>query len=153
MNTNKVDLMQAASIITFFFVIEVGVADFIHTQDMTLKTQVILYLIGHLEDYSVDSLALLPPPLRRELLLNVPALDVHKLEGTALFDGIDNEHIWKNLYHNHGYGFSDLYVQRKKSFMSQSPCYEPPDDVVIDHQVNMRSSKFIDYFALPHIPG
>ena len=120
---------------------------------MALKTQVILYLIGHLEDYSVDSLALLPPPLRRELLLNVPALDVHKLEGTALFDGIDNEHIWKNLYHNHGYGFSDLYVQRKKSFMSQSPCYEPPDDVVIDHQVSMCSSKFIDYFALPHIPG
>ena len=55
------------------YILEVGVADL---QDMTLKTQVILYLIGHLENYSVDSLALLPPPLRRELLLNVPALDV-----------------------------------------------------------------------------
>ena len=65
-----------------------------------LRLQSLLFIIGHLDEYGNESLALLPPRTRQTLLLNLPVIDVCKLEGSGVTEGIDMEEIWKTLYYN-----------------------------------------------------
>ena len=65
-----------------------------------LRLQSLLFIIGHLDEYENETLALLPPRTRRVLLLNLPAIDVCKLEGSEVTEAIDMEEIWKALYYN-----------------------------------------------------
>ena len=85
-----------------------------------LQLQCLLFIIGDLYDYQTDSnarykLSLLPPSIRRKLLLLLPALDVCRLEGTPATDGIAMEEIWRNLfmermpYHNKEQLVVELY--------------------------------------------
>ena len=65
-----------------------------------LRLQSLLFIIGHLDEYGNETLALLPPRTRQTLLLNLPVIDVCKLEGSGVTEGIDMEEIWKTLYYN-----------------------------------------------------
>ena len=65
-----------------------------------LRLQSLLFIIGHLDEYGNESLALLPPHTRQTLLLNLPVIDVCRLEGSGVTEGIDMEEIWKTLYYN-----------------------------------------------------
>ena len=65
-----------------------------------LRLQSLLFIIGHLDQYRNESLALLPPRTRRELLLNLPVVDVCRLEGSGVTEDIDMEEVWKTLYYN-----------------------------------------------------
>ena len=65
-----------------------------------LRLQSLLFIIGHLEEYENETLALLPPRTRRELLLNLPVVDVCRLEGSGVTEDIDMEEVWKTLYYN-----------------------------------------------------
>ena len=65
-----------------------------------LRLQSLLFIIGHLNQYRNETLALLPPRTRRELLLNLPVIDVCRLEGSGVTEGIDIEEVWKTLYCN-----------------------------------------------------
>ena len=48
-----------------------------------LRLQSLLFIIGHLDQYRNETLAFLPPRTRRELLLNLPVIDVCRLEGSG----------------------------------------------------------------------
>ena len=65
-----------------------------------LRLQSLLFIIGHLDQYRNETLALLPPRTWRELLLNLPVIDVCWLEGSGVIEGIDMEEVWKTLYYN-----------------------------------------------------
>ena len=65
---------------------------------ISLSNQCLLYLVGHLEEIPLQMLALLPRAIRHELLLNLPPVDVHKLEETEMADDIDMEEIWREIY-------------------------------------------------------
>uniref|UniRef100_A0A1X7UA40 F-box domain-containing protein n=1 Tax=Amphimedon queenslandica TaxID=400682 RepID=A0A1X7UA40_AMPQE len=60
-----------------------------------------MYLIGNLfddDDKPIPGLALLPRSIRIKLLLLLPAVDVHKLEGTSVTADILMDEIWETLY-------------------------------------------------------
>ena len=65
-----------------------------------LRLQSLLFIIGHLDQYRSETLALLPPRTRRQLLLNLPVIDVCRLEGSGVTKDIDMEEVWKTLYYN-----------------------------------------------------
>ena len=65
-----------------------------------LRLQSLLFIIGHLDEYENETLALLPPRTRRTLLFNLPVIDVCKLEGSGVTEDIDMEEVWKTLYYN-----------------------------------------------------
>lgn len=68
-------------------------------QPLSLEDQCLLYLVGHLETYPPEFLALLPIRHRRTILQNLPAVDICQLEGTLVADGIDvNEDVWKSVW-------------------------------------------------------
>uniref|UniRef100_A0A1X7U9I8 F-box domain-containing protein n=1 Tax=Amphimedon queenslandica TaxID=400682 RepID=A0A1X7U9I8_AMPQE len=88
-----------------------------------LLIQCLLYLIGNLfddDDKPIPGLALLPRSIRIKLLLLLPAVDVHKLEGTSVTADILMDEIWETLYkernhdrqldkHNSLFSCKDLY--------------------------------------------
>ena len=61
-----------------------------------------LFIIGHLDQYRNETLALLPPHTWRDLLrlLNLPVIDVCRLEESGVTEDIDMEEVWKTLYYN-----------------------------------------------------
>ena len=66
-----------------------------------LLIQCLLYLIGNLfddDDKPIPGLALLPRSIRIKLLLLLPAVDVHKLEGTSVTADMLMDEIWETLY-------------------------------------------------------
>ena len=65
-----------------------------------LRLQSLLFIIGHLDQYRNETLALLPPRTRRELLLSLPVIDICRLEGSGVTEDIDMEEVWKTLYYN-----------------------------------------------------
>ncbi len=70
-----------------------------NSQPLSLEDQCLLHLICHLEDFPTEALASLSIPVRRRLLMNLPAVDVCQLEGTAVTEGINMEmSVWKELY-------------------------------------------------------
>ena len=64
---------------------------------LSLETCCFLKLIGHLETFPCDSLALLPLRLRYVLIQNLPAADVCRLEQSRFVEGMDMEHVWATL--------------------------------------------------------
>ena len=68
------------------------------TQVVSLWWQVLLYIVGRVEDFSPEALSLLPTYLRRWLFLHLPVADVCLLEGTSMSNGLDMEQIWEELY-------------------------------------------------------
>ena len=66
-------------------------------QPLGLQQLCFLYLITHLEQFSPDTLALLPQKIRKKLLLALPAADIFQLETTGVVSGIRMNSIWKTL--------------------------------------------------------
>lgn len=64
----------------------------------SLKHQVILYVVGHIDEFSIESLSLLPVAVKREILLTGPVVDVQRLESTAFMDSMDLNDVWKGVY-------------------------------------------------------
>ena len=64
---------------------------------LSLQEHCLLYLITHVEDYSPQTLALLPRHLRRALLSSVAPLHLYQLDQTEVANGIDTEAIWRDV--------------------------------------------------------
>lgn len=62
-----------------------------------LLVQAFLYLVGHLRKFPLDRLQLLPLALRKNLLANLPPVDVHWLEQSSFTSDIDVDNVWKKL--------------------------------------------------------
>ena len=62
---------------------------------VSLEDSCLAWLVNDLENYSLESLALLPLRLRYRLLTNLPVLDLCQLERTSVAVGVDLESIWK----------------------------------------------------------
>ena len=57
-----------------------------------------LYIVGHLDQYSLEYLTLLPTTLRHQLLHRLPAVDIQLLENTFFLKDIDTELYWKTIF-------------------------------------------------------
>ena len=60
-----------------------------------LEDLCLLVIINDLGSYPTELLALLPSSLRHRLLRCVPALDLCRLEGTPVANGVNIEEIWE----------------------------------------------------------
>ena len=67
----------------------------------SLQLQCLYSLVGRLEEYSSQTLSLLPASLRRQLLLLLPVVDICRLEQDPDFmSGLDADTIWRGLFDN-----------------------------------------------------
>lgn len=57
-----------------------------------------LYIVGHLDQYSLEYLTLLPTTMRHQLLIRLPAVDLQLLENTFFLKDIDTELYWKRIF-------------------------------------------------------
>ena len=65
---------------------------------LSLQYTSLLYVVGHLDQYTPEILSLLPSRLRSQLLFCLPAMDLHQLENTVVADGITDISLhWKSL--------------------------------------------------------
>jgi hypothetical protein len=64
-----------------------------------LQVQCLLSIVGNLDQFPSTALGLLPAHLRLKLLLLLPVVDVCKLEGTPLTDGLSMNDVWESLYY------------------------------------------------------
>ena len=64
---------------------------------LSLQERCLLYLITHVEDYSPQTLALLPRHLRRALLSSVAPLHLYQLDQTEVASGIDTKALWRDV--------------------------------------------------------
>ena len=112
----------------------------------SLQLQCLYSLVGRLEEYSSQTLSLLPASLRRQLLLLLPVADICRLEQDPVFmSGFDPDTIWQGLLlkrfeYTPKFLSSSLeyYGSAKDSFFSEvalrllccekySVCYRVPD--------------------------
>ena len=64
---------------------------------LLLQENCLQYLIDHLEDISVEALALLPAAIRRTLAVHLPVADILQLEQTRFASGLDMPGVWKEV--------------------------------------------------------
>ena len=63
---------------------------------LSLQDQCFVQLISNLESFTCESLALLPLRLRHKLLVNLPAVDICKLESTPVPKGLNmSSNVWE----------------------------------------------------------
>ena len=118
----------------------------------TLKSQTLLYLIGHLEEFPLSIFTHLPTILRREFLVNLPAVDIYQFETVPQFtSGINIDEIWKETYYSRSPLFSPKIDVASKSSLSHSPCYVTVGND--DTGKPLMASKFHEFYADPYIPG
>ena len=63
----------------------------------SLEDRCFYCIIRHLSEFPPGSLCLLPLTIRRKLLLNLPAIDIWRLEADGVTEGLDEESLWKSL--------------------------------------------------------
>ena len=64
----------------------------------SLQNLCLCKVVEQFEYYPHKLLACLPPTLRRLLLVHLPIIDICQLADTCVFDGIDTEAIWEQIY-------------------------------------------------------
>ena len=65
---------------------------------LSLEKQCLVYIITNLDNIPPEYLALLPTRLRCQLLVNLPAVDICRLEKTEVVRGIDMcDDVWMNV--------------------------------------------------------
>ena len=128
-----------------------------------LLIQCLLYLIGNLfddDDKPIPGLALLPRSIRIKFLLLLPAVDVHKLEGTSVTADIVMDEIWETLYkerkrhqlldkHNSLFSCKDLYfsaamVDPRTSYLM---FYEANKELSV-YFTHVKKSVYDDYYKI-----
>ena len=116
-----------------------------------LELQCLMFVIGHLfqPDHSVpvSMIALLPCSIRIKLLLLLPAVDVHKLEGTSFTRDILMDEIWETLYNERiPLRFKNII----ESTLSNGLVLETPDEYIekYDTVVTWKEAYFDTVFSL-----
>ena len=61
---------------------------------LSLRFQCLIRIIQHLDEYSMELLALLPTRQRKELLMSLPPLDICRLEGNPVARDVDMNQVW-----------------------------------------------------------
>lgn len=65
---------------------------------LSLQDQCFVHLISNFESFTCESLALLPLRLRHKLLVNLPAVDICKLESTPMAKGLNmSSNVWETM--------------------------------------------------------
>lgn len=66
---------------------------------LSLQTICLLFVVVNINEYSSSILSLLPASLRRGLVTFMPAVAVHRLEGTPFTEDVNTEElVWSQLY-------------------------------------------------------
>ena len=66
---------------------------------LSLQLQCLYFVVGRLEEYSLQTVSLLPSSLRRQLLLRLPVADICRLEEDHLFmSALDPDSIWRGVF-------------------------------------------------------
>ena len=64
---------------------------------LSLQDHAFLYILGNVDNYPAELLALLPLHWRRKLLSALPPFRLHQLEDTPITRGVDTQEIWEEL--------------------------------------------------------
>ena len=83
---------------------------------LSLQESCYICLVGHLDHYHPDLISLLPTSLRHQLLLRLPAIDLHRLENTLATENFDMTHYWKALYNRFGFNYSFISTPETTNF-------------------------------------
>lgn len=67
-------------------------------QPLTLQELCLLHLVSNLEQFPVELLAQLSSRVRQWLMVNLPAVDICRLEGTLFAEGIEVDNVWKEVF-------------------------------------------------------
>uniref|UniRef100_A0A1X7TJD8 Uncharacterized protein n=1 Tax=Amphimedon queenslandica TaxID=400682 RepID=A0A1X7TJD8_AMPQE len=93
-----------------------------------LELQCLMFVIGHMfqPDHSVpvSMIALLPRSIRIKLLLLLPAVDVCKLEGTPVTQGILMDEVWEALFKER---IPRFLLKKLQPELAQSIVFDTPD--------------------------
>ena len=79
----------------------------------SLQSCCLVYVLFHLEEFPIAYLALLPTPMRTQLLLHLPMADLSKLEGTAVANGVELGKIWSIISRTLG---NKVFFNRKQYY-------------------------------------
>ena len=114
-----------------------------------LREQCLQYLIDHLEDIPVESLALLPTAIRRTLAVHLPVADILQLEQTRFASGLDMPGVWKEVCEIRH--LLTRYPKLVEMFESEIETKEFVIMVVTYESLHHREEKPHNF--QPHIPG
>ena len=64
----------------------------------SLQLQCLLFIVGHVHEFSSTAIGLLPTSIRRKLLLHLPVADILKLECTPVTANISMDDLWQALF-------------------------------------------------------
>ena len=65
---------------------------------VSLQLQCLLFIVGHVHEFSSTAIGLLPTSIRRKLLLHLPVADILKLECTPITANISMDDLWQALF-------------------------------------------------------
>ena len=65
---------------------------------VSLQLQCLLFIVGHVHEFSSTAIGLLPSSIRRKLLLHLPVVDILKLECTPATANISMDDLWQVLF-------------------------------------------------------
>ena len=65
---------------------------------VSLQLQCLLFIVGHVHEFSSTAIGLLPTSIRRKLLLHLPVADILKLECTPVTANISMDDLWQALF-------------------------------------------------------
>ena len=96
--------------------------------ELTLSLQELCYLtlVGHLDHYTPEYLALLPPTLRRQLFARLPAVDLYRIDGTVACAEIDMAPYWEIIYQS----FKLVGADPQFPFLWEQHCGHAPQSVL-----------------------
>lgn len=96
--------------------------------ELSLSLQELCYLTlaGHLDHYTPEHLALLPPTLRRQLFARLPAVDLYRLDGTVACTNIDMAPYWEIVYQS----FKLVGADPQFQFLSERHCSHTPQSLM-----------------------
>ena len=65
---------------------------------VSLQLQCLLFIVGHVHEFSSTAIGLLPTSIRRKLLLHLPVADILRLECTPVTANISMDDLWQALF-------------------------------------------------------
>ena len=65
---------------------------------VSLQLHCLLFIVGHVHEFSSTAIGLLPTSIRRKLLLHLPVADILKLECTPVTANISMDDLWQALF-------------------------------------------------------
>ena len=111
---------------------------------LSLEDQTFIFILGNVDSYPIDLLALLPSHLRRKLLSSLPPLRLYQLEQTPLARGINTDQIWERMSTLQDYTWGGYL---KGENLNQDSSERPEGSSGGDNKSESARTRFINYLS------